>query len=199
MPESATKHDKRSAESPSESAAASWSSPEPVYHQFEEIYARYAASLNNAWTRAQDQLRDINRDYLMSLHGVQAEVHKQVQEAFQRLMELRAEANGKDNAMELLAVAGREYATALNAANLSCWKRSEDIDRNHRDAMEGAREAYYKSNETSYQSFLNDVRKAWAGVDVASMDVNNLNLISRVMLGASQTARMAPLPHLIRA
>lgn len=192
MPESATKHDKRSAESSPKPAAASSSSPEPVYHQFEDIYARYAASLHNAWTRAEDQLKDMNRDYLMSLHGVQAEVHKQLQEAFQRLMELRAEANGKENALELLAAAGREYATAVNAATLSCWKRSEEIDRNHRDAMEGAREAYYKSNETSYQSFLNEVRNAWAGVDVASMDVNNLNLISRLMLGASQTARMAP-------
>jgi hypothetical protein len=193
MTESTKKRDKTGTAPPSSSTAPSHlgGSPKRTFQQFEDIYSAYMTALQNALLAAQDQLRDMNRDYLQSLNGVQTEVNKQVHEASQHLRKASDEAAGSENAPERWAASHREYADTLNTVITSGWKRSEEIKRNHWDAVEAARVAHCKSNDASYQSFLAEMRNAWAGVDPAAVDVNNLNLISHLMLAASQTARMA--------
>lgn len=191
MTESSKKTEKAGGASSSTTPPNQPGSAKPTAYQFEDIYTGYTTALHKEWMAAQDQLRDIHRECLQNLNEIQSDVHKEIQDACQRLTKTREDISGKENAPELWATAHREHANALNTAMTSGWKRSEDIRRNHRDALEAARAAHRKSNEASYQNFLNEMRNAWAGIDSSAVDVNNLNLISHLMLAASHSARMA--------
>jgi hypothetical protein len=163
---------------------------ESPYRRFEEAYRTYTNALQDNWLASQGRLAKLRSDFLQRLSEVQLELQKEAQDAHRRFSE---QARNESSA-ELRAAAHREQMEAANAAFVTGGNRVEEIKREYRENVAAAQTEYFSSNDACYRSFLKDVQNAWSTIDPDAVDVQQLLLISQLLLSATCTThgRLGP-------
>jgi hypothetical protein len=169
--------------------ASSRTATETPSRQIEEVYGKYASSLQDACLAAQTKVGEAERAYLQSLHQVQLDLQKELLNASQQYVTACDAARSKENAAEACGQAQQDYVEAVNAAHVASRNKAEELDRSHREKLEAVRTDHTDSNEASYRSLVKDLQSIWGRVDAGTVDPQDLNLLSHTLLAATQSAR----------
>ena len=170
-------------------ATPSTSAADAPAQQVEQVYTRYQNALQDACLNAQSRVEEEHRNYVRSHQELQLEVQKKLQDACQRHAKALEEAAGNENAQQLALQAQRQYEDDVNEAHVAARNKAEDLDRNYRDKLDAARADHEKRNEESYRALVRDLQGVWTKVDPDNVELQHIDLLSNVLLAATQTAR----------
>ena len=138
---------------------------------------------------AQSKWGDTQRTFARDMQGLQLDLQKNAEDAFHSAVKAYQSAAGKADADSLRADASRSYADALNDARTSAQRRLESAQEKQQECATACKEEFDKRNEAAYRAYLKDLQKAWAAVNVDSLDVKDLDQVVRTTLVTAAAVR----------
>jgi hypothetical protein len=157
--------------------------------EFVKIYNAYVNALGDAWMGAHSKMGDTQRAYARDVQGLQLDLQKNAEDAYHSAVKAYQAAAGKPDGDTLRADANRSYADALNDARTAAQRRLEGAQEKQEECVNACRDEFDKRNEAAYRGYLKDLQKAWAAVNVDTLDVKDLDQVVRTTLVTAAAVR----------
>jgi hypothetical protein len=153
--------------------------------RFEDLYRKFLQALGEIQLDGQKRYEKAHTDYLQTLNGALLYSQKAIEEDNRAFVGTMQEAWGQENAQTLFAEAYSKVVEDLQNRQTAVQKNSESARQNYMSSLQEVSQNLQKLYIDECRNYLREMKKAWAELDVDTIDVNTLATITQTMTAAS--------------
>jgi hypothetical protein len=166
------------------------SGPVDIRRLFDDAHRSFVKEMQEAWQTAQEKAAAVDQKHFQSLNEVQAEAQRRAWELHNNYLRALLDASGTEEGQGRAASIHSDYVRQQHELQAETQQRAWELQHQHvRSQAETQEELNIRERyEQIYHSYLQNLQRAWAEVDITSLDPSSLAAISQSLATVATAA-----------